>query len=285
MLGALAAEVYGRPAERLRMIGVTGTQGKTTTTRLLESGLTGAGVPGRGDRHGRHPDPRRGRRERPDDARGPRPPPPAAPDGRRGVEACAMEVSSHALVMGRVDGIVFDVAVFLNLGRDHLDFHADMDDYFDAKASPLHPDHGPGGGWSTSTGSGAAASWTGRTIPVRTLSVVGHEADWCAFDVDLTATGSRFRVTGPAGTEVGAGCPIPGAFNVANTLAAVAAATSVGLRPRERRGRDRRGSGRARPARAGRRGPGLRGRRRLRPQARRDRGGAGHPAPADGRVA
>ena len=63
-----------------------------------------------------------------------------------GVEACAMEVSSHALVMGRVDGIVFDVAVFLNLGRDHLDFHADMEDYFAAKASLFTPD-GPDADW------------------------------------------------------------------------------------------------------------------------------------------
>ena len=58
----------------------------------------------------------------------------------RGVEACAMEVSSHALVMGRVDGVVFDVAVFLNLGRDHLDFHRDMEDYFAAKASLFTPE-------------------------------------------------------------------------------------------------------------------------------------------------
>ncbi len=57
----------------------------------------------------------------------------------QGVTACAMEVSSHALVMGRVAGVVFDVAAFLNLGRDHLDFHKDVEDYFAAKASPVHP--------------------------------------------------------------------------------------------------------------------------------------------------
>ena len=54
-----------------------------------------------------------------------------------------MEVSSHALVLGRVDGVVFDVAVFLNLGRDHLDFHADVEDYFAAKAVAVHPGAGP----------------------------------------------------------------------------------------------------------------------------------------------
>ena len=58
----------------------------------------------------------------------------------REVTACAMEVSSHALVMGRVDGVVFDVAVFLNLGRDHLDFHADEEDYYLAKASLFTPE-------------------------------------------------------------------------------------------------------------------------------------------------
>jgi UDP-N-acetylmuramoyl-L-alanyl-D-glutamate--2,6-diaminopimelate ligase len=126
-----------------------------------------------------------------------------------------------------VDGIVFDVAVFLNLGRDHLDFHADMDDYFEAKARLFDPDHSRqglvdiDGEWGRRLVDRAA-------VPVRTLSVVGHDADWCAFDLDLTATGSRFRVTGPDATEVGAGCPIPGAFNVANTLAAVAAAAGVG---------------------------------------------------------
>ena len=58
----------------------------------------------------------------------------------QGVAACAMEVSSHALVMGRVAGVVFDVAAFLNLGRDHLDFHKDVEDYFAAKASLFTPE-------------------------------------------------------------------------------------------------------------------------------------------------
>src|SRR5690606_20324135 len=57
-----------------------------------------------------------------------------------GAEVCAVEVSSHALVLGRVDGVVFDVAVFLNLGRDHLDFHSDLEDYFEAKASLFTPE-------------------------------------------------------------------------------------------------------------------------------------------------
>ncbi|MGZ5406093.1 MAG: Mur ligase family protein, partial [Nocardioides sp.] len=135
VLGHLAARLYGDPAAALRLIGVTGTQGKTTTTRLAEGGLQAAGIPAAvigtvGTRVA-------GEDVRTDLTT------PEAPDlhglfarmRERGVEACAMEVSSHALVMGRVDGVVFDVAVFTNLGRDHLDFHADVEDYYDAKAS------------------------------------------------------------------------------------------------------------------------------------------------------
>ncbi len=227
VLGTVAAEVYGRPAESLRMIGITGTQGKTTTTRLLESGLTGAGIPAAvigtvgtrvlgtevasalttpeaPDLHGL-----------------------LAMMVERGVEACAMEVSSHALVQGRVDGLVFDVAVFLNLGRDHLDFHRDMEDYFAAKASLFTPAR------ARTALVDVDGEWGRRLleraeVPVSTLSVVGNDADWCAFDIDLGPTGSRFRIAGPDDLEVGAGCPIAGAFNVANTLAAVAAAASAG---------------------------------------------------------
>ncbi len=80
----------------------------------------------------------------------------------RGVDVCAMEVSSHALVLGRVDGVVFDVAVFTNLGRDHLDFHADVEDYFRAKAEPVHPRARRAGRWSTSTTSSVGGSSTRR---------------------------------------------------------------------------------------------------------------------------
>jgi UDP-N-acetylmuramoyl-L-alanyl-D-glutamate--2,6-diaminopimelate ligase len=227
VLGGLAAEVYGRPADRLQMIGVTGTQGKTTTTRLLENGLTGAGVPAAvigtvGTRILGHDVPSALTT-------------PEAPDLHRllrrmvdeGVAACAMEVSSHALVMGRVDGIVFDVAVFLNLGRDHLDFHPTMEEYFAAKASLFTP---------ARARSGVVAiddEWGRRLVvdsgvPVRSLSADGREADWSASDIHRSAAGSRFRIAGPGGATVRAGCPIPGAFNVTNTLAAVAAAASAG---------------------------------------------------------
>jgi UDP-N-acetylmuramoyl-L-alanyl-D-glutamate--2,6-diaminopimelate ligase len=226
VLGRLSALVYGEPATRLRMIGVTGTQGKTTTTRLIESGLSGAGVPAAviGTV---------GTRILGEDVTSVLTTP-EAPDLQRllrrmvdaGVEACAMEVSSHALVMGRVGGVVFDVGVFLNLGRDHLDFHRDMEDYFDAKATLFDRDHSRRGLVSVDD------DWGRRLldraeVPVEAMSVTDGDADWWVSDVDLAPTGSTFRAHGP-GVDVEAGCPIPGGFNVANTLAAVAAATTVG---------------------------------------------------------
>lgn len=227
VLGRVSAWVYGEPATRLRMVGVTGTQGKTTTTRLLESGLSGAGVPSAvvGTV---------GARILGEDVSSALTTP-EAPDLHRllrrmvdaGVEACAMEVSSHALVLGRVDAIVFDVAVFLNLGRDHLDFHPTMEDYFAAKASLFTPER-------TEQGLVDVQDEWGRRlvretgVPVQTLAADGSEADWTADDVVATATGSTFRIATPDGARLSAGCPIPGAFNVANALAAVAAAATAG---------------------------------------------------------
>src|SRR5262249_55495837 len=126
---------------------------------------------------------------------------PEAPDLHRllrrmvdsGVEACVMEVSSHALVMGRVGGVVFDVAVFLNLGRDHLDFHRDMDDYFDAKASLFTPAHARRGLVNVDDGWGRRLVATSG-VPVGTMSADGAEADWVARDIDRTAAGSRFHI-------------------------------------------------------------------------------------------
>ncbi len=139
VLGSLAARLYGQPAQALTLMAVTGTQGKTTTTRLLEGALTTAGVSAAvigtvGTRIGGQ-DVKTALTT------------PEAPDlhalfavmVEQGVQACAMEVSSHALVMGRVAGVVFDVAAFLNLGRDHLDFHTDVEDYFRGEGLAVHP--------------------------------------------------------------------------------------------------------------------------------------------------
>ncbi|MCF6377330.1 UDP-N-acetylmuramoyl-L-alanyl-D-glutamate--2,6-diaminopimelate ligase [Nocardioides KLBMP 9356] len=229
VLGRLAATIYGDAAERLRVIGVTGTQGKTTTTQVLEQGLAASGVtaavigtvgtriagqdvatelttPEAPDLHGLF-----------------------AVMAERGVDTCAMEVSSHALVLGRVDGVVFDVATFLNLGRDHLDFHEDVDDYFAAKASLFTPERAAAGLTNVDDEFGRRLLDV-ATIPMSTYSSRGADADWRATDVDLTPTGATFRVLGP-GVDVRAGVRLPGEFNVSNALAAIASAALAGLDP------------------------------------------------------
>ncbi|GAA4806000.1 UDP-N-acetylmuramoyl-L-alanyl-D-glutamate--2,6-diaminopimelate ligase [Nocardioides caeni] len=227
VLGSVAAAVYGDPADGLRTIGVTGTQGKTTVTRLIDAGLLGAGVrsavvgtvgtrivgaevktalttPEAPDLHGLF-----------------------ARMRELDVTACAMEVSSHALVMGRVDGVRFDVAVFTNLGRDHLDFHADVEDYYAAKASLFTPERARLGLVCVDDDHGRRLVRE-ATIPVRSYAVDGP-ADWTVTDIEETADGSRFVVHGPTGQRVPAASPIPGRFNIANTLAAVAAAAEAGF--------------------------------------------------------
>lgn len=140
----LAVEIYRRPAERLAAFGVTGTTGKTSTTFLLAAGLAAAGRSvGTIGTIGFALNGAELSGERTTVTT------PEAPDLQallgylveHGAQAVAMEVSSHALALGRVDGIVFDVAGFTNLGRDHLDFHADQEDYFQAKASLFRNGH------------------------------------------------------------------------------------------------------------------------------------------------
>lgn len=221
VLGALSARIYGNPSGRLRLIGVTGTQGKTTTTRLAESALLDAGhragvIGTVGTRIG-------GR-----DVKTPLTTP-EAPDlhglfarmVEEGTEACAMEVSSHALVMGRVDGVVFDVAVFLNLGRDHLDFHSGVEDYYAAKADLFTPERAMLGIVNIDDEHGRRLAAEAR-IPVLTYALHDETADWRATDVELRPDGSSFTVHGPEGLEFAASSPLAGDYNVSNTLAALA---------------------------------------------------------------
>ncbi len=230
VLGALASRVYADPARALTLVAVTGTQGKTTTTRLLEGGLTAAGVVAGvvGTV---------GTRIAGEDVRSTLTTP-EAPDlhalfavmVERGVEACAMEVSSHALVMGRVDGVVFDAAAFLNLGRDHLDFHRDLEDYFAAKASLFTPERTQRGLTNVDDAFGRRLLRV-ATVPMATFSATGAEADWRAVDVVSAPGGSEFTVLGPDGLSVRTRVPIAGAFNVANALCAIAVAGEAGLDP------------------------------------------------------
>ncbi|TNM31032.1 UDP-N-acetylmuramoyl-L-alanyl-D-glutamate--2,6-diaminopimelate ligase [Streptomyces sedi] len=233
-IGALAAAIYHEPGADLLQIGVTGTAGKTTTAYLIEGGLREAAKDGEptgliGTVETRIGDERVKSTHTT----------PEATDlqalfavmRERGVASVAMEVSSHALTMGRVDGCVFDVAVFTNLSPEHLDFHLGMEDYFQAKAQLF-----------TKARSRAAVvniddEWGRRLaaeagVPVTTYSAEGHpDADWRADDVELGPLGSTFTVLGPGGLTLRASAPLPGPFNVSNALAAVVALEAAGVDP------------------------------------------------------
>jgi UDP-N-acetylmuramoyl-L-alanyl-D-glutamate--2,6-diaminopimelate ligase len=227
VVGSVAARIYGNPAGRMVLVGVTGTQGKTTTTRLAEGALTAAGVPAAvvgtvGTRI-------LGTEVKTSLTT------PEAPDlhamfavmVERGVRVCAVEVSSHALVMGRVDGVVFDVAAFTNLGRDHLDFHTDDEDYFRAKASLFTPRRARLGLVNIDDAHGARLLVESE-VATRSFSA-RRDADWRAVDVRSTATGSSFAVQRRDGTRVETRVPLPGDYNVVNALCAIAALGEAGL--------------------------------------------------------
>lgn len=230
-MGELAAEIYGRPGEDLLQIGITGTSGKTTTAYLVEGGLRAAG-----HRTGligtveMRVDDQRIKSERTT---------PEATDlqalfavmRERGVGSVAMEVSSHALVLGRVDGCVFDVAVFNNLSPEHMEFHSGMEDYFQAKAQLFTPRRSRLGVVNLDDEYGRRLV-TEATVPVTTFSAEGRQdADWRAEDVETGAQGSTFTAVGPQGQRVRAAAPLPGPFNVANTLAAVVTLAVAGIDP------------------------------------------------------
>ena len=230
VVGDLAARVYDRPADRLTLVAVTGTQGKTTTTRLAEAALTESGV--RAAVVGTV-----GTRVNGTDVKSSLTTP-EAPDlhalfavmAEEDVAACAMEVSSHALVMGRVDGVVFDVACFTNLGRDHLDFHADEEEYFAAKAELFTPQRARLGLVNVDDEHGRRLR-DDATVPVRTFSTSGP-ADWWADDIRVEPGGSTFTVHTPGGDSVPARVPLTGDYNVSNALCAIAALGEAGFDPR-----------------------------------------------------
>src|ERR1700712_1054562 len=199
VLGEVAASVYGRPSERMRVIGVTGTSGKTTTTYLVEAGLRAAGrVAGLIGTVGIRID----GRDEPSALTTPE-----APDlqallavmAERGVDTVVMEVSSHALTLGRVDAVHFSVGGFTNLSRDHLDFHPTMADYLNAKARLFDPQSATCADVSVVTVDDDAG--TSIAALAREPITVGHgDADWTAQRVRVIERGGQqFVAKDPAG--------------------------------------------------------------------------------------
>ena len=236
-LALVARNYYGRPDERLTMLGVTGTNGKTTVCHLLEGGLREAGLKPCllgtvSYRYGR------------DETRADRTTPESLDLQRHldrfataGARSCAMEVSSHALALRRVAGISFQAAVFTNLTQDHLDFHGTMEDYFQAKAllfRSLKPDAVAVLNADDAAAEGLAAVTSARVVTFGAAPRVHLRAS----DVRATLDGTRVTLTpapgfpGSGGDEDGpivARSPLLGRHNAENLAAAAATLLALGL--------------------------------------------------------
>jgi UDP-N-acetylmuramoyl-L-alanyl-D-glutamate--2,6-diaminopimelate ligase len=221
-MGPISAAFFAEPSTRLTLVGVTGTNGKTTTTYLLESIFRAAGMsPGVIGTTGVriHGAPIPFDRTTPE-----------APDLQRllagmideGIHAVAMEVSSHGLHQHRIDGSRYACAVFTNLSQDHLDYHASMREYFEAKAMLFTPRLSDRGAVNADSPEGRQLA-AERTIPLVTYGVA-QRADVRAKDVEVTASGLTFRVGERVIRSI-----LRGTFNVYNSLAALAAAREVGI--------------------------------------------------------
>jgi UDP-N-acetylmuramoyl-L-alanyl-D-glutamate--2,6-diaminopimelate ligase len=229
-LARLSARLAGDPAEKLVLAGVTGTNGKTTTAMLLESILA--------RRYGRSGLVgtvfyRTGRRELPAPQTTPEAPvlqELLAEMVDSGVPAAAMEVSSHALALDRVEGCRFDVTVFTNLTRDHLDFHGDIDSYFDAKKRLFDELRKPGAAAVVNVDDPAGRRLS-REVgpPVRTWSVEGTAgADVRAKDVRCDLSGTSLVVC-HGGGSFPVSSALVGRFNADNLLGAAAAGLALGI--------------------------------------------------------
>ena len=244
-MGPIATRYYGDPTNQLQVVGVTGTNGKTTTAFIVRALLEGAGVQtgllgtvksivGGEERSVERTTPeaidlQRELRE--------------MLDG--GDRACAMEVSSHALALGRTRGIRFGAAVFTNLTQDHLDYHPTMEDYFQAKRRLFVPGEGDDNGAGPDVSVVNIGDPYGRRLAQEldgavTFAVEGEgegggdgdggpstKADYSASDVRCDVGGCRFTLHTPV-DEREVVLPMPGRFNVANAVGALAAVHACG---------------------------------------------------------
>ncbi len=214
-MAKLAAAFFSHPSRHLLTAGVTGTNGKTTVAHLLAAVLEHAGIPTLviGTLTGPRTTPEATELQRL-----------LAAERDRGVQdrtthAVSMEVSSHALAQHRVDGMVFDVAMFTNLGHEHLDFHKTMDAYFEAKASLFTPERAAHGVVFADDPAGRRLLERAR-VPMRAV----RRAD--AVAVDLRLGQSRFVWRGRP-----VALALTGQFNVDNALVAAEAAVVLGVDP------------------------------------------------------
>ncbi|WP_100446246.1 UDP-N-acetylmuramoyl-L-alanyl-D-glutamate--2,6-diaminopimelate ligase [Glycomyces xiaoerkulensis] len=223
LTGRIAARVWGRPAEHLNLIGITGTNGKTSTAYLVEAGLARAGrTTGIIGTVETRIAARRLKTERTT---------PEAPELQallavaleRGVTDVVMEVSSHALTLGRVEGCRFAAAGYTMFGTDHLDFHADLDDYFNAKAKLFD---GRAAAEVLNADDARVATLIHRGA--RTYSLRDRAADYHASGIASDGFTQTFALTGPGGTADGM-VHMPGRHNVANAVLAVALLDAVGV--------------------------------------------------------
>lgn len=223
VVGPLVSRALGEPSSRLTMVGVTGTNGKTSTVSFVGSLLRALGhdTITIGTLTGARTTPEaielQGR---------------LADAVREGVTHVVMEVSSHALVMGRVNGIVFDVAGFSNLSRDHLDFHGTMEEYFAAKsrlfepsvsaASVVNVDDEWGRRLASSSAIPVAACSVSMLTDVR-IEVGRVSYRWRGHDINIGAGGSFAVVNSLLALEVAValGCPVDGVARAAASIGPV----------------------------------------------------------------
>lgn len=240
-MATAAAEVYGRPATKLIMLGVTGTNGKTTTSYLLDAGLRATGrSTGVIGTLGYFLDGTEIAADRTTITT------PESPDLQallamlveRGADAVVMEVSSHALALGRADEIVFDVAGFTNFGRDHLDFHGTVEAYFEAKAQLFTPERTRRVVINTDDPRGPELVSRAEAggLPVTTTSLAGTESGGGHNDRFRCLSYSDsdpvvVRIAAPQG-EFTFRLGLTGSYNVANAVTALAMLEAIGLDPR-----------------------------------------------------
>ncbi|MDO4612661.1 MAG: UDP-N-acetylmuramoyl-L-alanyl-D-glutamate--2,6-diaminopimelate ligase [Actinomycetaceae bacterium] len=227
--GEVAAMVYADPSARLCTVGVTGTNGKTTTAYLLHEALQGVGVPAllQGTGVQQVGEDRvytsRTTAEAPVIQRL------MALALEREMSGAVLEVSAHAVSLSRVRGVHFDAVGFTNLQHDHLDYYGDMEHYFAAKAGLFDPALAERGVVCVDDEWGKRLARESR-IPVITVSTTGADADVRAVDIkaDPLSGGTHFRLVGE-GISQEMFCPLPGLVNVQNLSVAALVATQAGL--------------------------------------------------------